>query len=237
MLNDKEKDLYSEYMRRKKEYDAKWLSNKQRIRHQNTAFNVFVKCILSSKTNWNSVKKTVDRIDNNGILFNGRKDEILKSIKAIGGRVDYNQRAEWIVSDRGAFPFVFWIVQSTANGQIPLCDTGLTGKELVIKYRLAELMNLLTGRGITHNGLRIVVKQLKGAGDKQASHFLHSLGFEDYAIIDSRVMKKLIEFNIITKPPKPFTTNRYLALEKLMREFSNRIGIPLYFLDMLWWSR
>jgi thermostable 8-oxoguanine DNA glycosylase len=74
-----------------------------------------------------------------------------------------------------------------------------------------------------------------GERPKQASHFLFSLGFEGYAVIDSYILNKLVEFQLISKKPKNLTSSRYFAIEQQMEHWCDIIGIPLHFLDMLWW--
>jgi len=61
------------------------------------------------------------------------------------------------------------------------------------------------------------------------------LGFEGYAVIDSYILDKLVEFQLIPSKPKNLTSSRYFEIEQRMKQFCNTIGIPLHFLDMLWW--
>ena len=90
-------------------------------------------------------------------------------------------------------------------------------------------------RGLTRQALRAVVQQMKGAGDKQASHFLASLGIEGYAIIDTYVIEKLVEFDIIREKPKNLTSGQYRAIEQRLQKWCDEKAIPMHLLDMLWW--
>ncbi|MCS7179951.1 MAG: N-glycosylase/DNA lyase [bacterium] len=60
-----------------------------------------------------------------------------------------------------------------------------------------------------------LVKNIKGLGWKEASHFLRNVGLgEDIAIIDRHILKNLKEFKIIKKIPKTITKGIYLKIEK-----------------------
>ena len=82
-----------------------------------------------------------------------------------------------------------------------------------------------------------LVKNVKGLGYKEASHFLRNVGLGfDFAILDRHIMKNLLKYEIIKEIPKCLTKNCYLSLEKKMKEFSKKVNIPLAELDLLFWS-
>ena len=82
------------------------------------------------------------------------------------------------------------------------------------------------------------VKNVKGLGYKEASHFLRNIGFgKDLAILDVHILKNLKRFGVIKEIPPTITKKRYLAIESRMKAFSRDIGIPLDALDLLLWSR
>ena len=83
-----------------------------------------------------------------------------------------------------------------------------------------------------------LVKNVRGMGYKEASHFLRNIGFgEDLAILDRHVLKNLLKHGIIPEIPKSLTPKRYVDIEKRMREFSRRIDIPMAEMDLLFWSQ
>lgn len=83
-----------------------------------------------------------------------------------------------------------------------------------------------------------LVKNVKGMGYKEASHFLRNIGFgEDLAILDRHILKNLRLLGVIEDMPKTLTKKRYMEIENKMREFSRDIGIPLSHLDLLFWSK
>ena len=84
-----------------------------------------------------------------------------------------------------------------------------------------------------------LVKNVKGIGMKEASHFIRNMGLSDnqIAILDVHILKNLKEFGVIEKIPKSLTKKEYIKIEDKMKEFSKRIGIPIDELDMLLWSK
>lgn len=83
-----------------------------------------------------------------------------------------------------------------------------------------------------------LVKNIKGLGYKEASHFLRNIGRgENLAILDVHILKNLKKFGVIKKIPTTITKKSYIDIEKRMGEFSRRTRIPLEELDLLFWSR
>ncbi len=82
-----------------------------------------------------------------------------------------------------------------------------------------------------------LVKNIKGLGYKEASHFLRNIGFgKDMAIMDVHILKNLKRYKVINKIPTSFNKKRYLRLENKMRSFAKKIKVPLQELDLLFWS-
>ncbi|MBI2232553.1 MAG: N-glycosylase/DNA lyase [Candidatus Aenigmarchaeota archaeon] len=82
-----------------------------------------------------------------------------------------------------------------------------------------------------------LVKNIKGFGYKEASHFLRNIGYwEDIAILDRHILKNLVKHGAIESLPKSLTPKKYLEIEEKMKEFADRINIPFPELDLLFWS-
>lgn len=81
-----------------------------------------------------------------------------------------------------------------------------------------------------------LVKNVKGLGLKEASHFLRNTGHENLAILDRHILKNLIKLNVINELPKTLTPQKYFEIEEKFIEFSNKINIPMDELDLLFWS-
>ena len=63
-----------------------------------------------------------------------------------------------------------------------------------------------------------LVKNIKGFGMKEASHFLRNLGYENFAILDTHVLKTLKRNRIINKIPKTLTKKKYLEIEGILKK-------------------
>jgi N-glycosylase/DNA lyase len=84
----------------------------------------------------------------------------------------------------------------------------------------------------------ILVREIKGMGYKEASHFLRNIGYSfDLAIIDRHILKNLLGYRVIPSIPKSINKNRYLELEQKFIKFSQDIKIPLVDLDLLFWAK
>jgi len=79
-----------------------------------------------------------------------------------------------------------------------------------------------------------IVKNVKGLGYKEASHFLRNVGFDDYAIIDFHIIDILVDNNVI-KRPKTLTKKRYLEIEEKLRKLAKKTGLSLAELDLYLW--
>jgi len=78
------------------------------------------------------------------------------------------------------------------------------------------------------------VKNIKGLGMKEASHFLRNIGREDYAIIDFHIIDILVREGLI-KRPKTLTKKRYIEIENVLRELGKKTSLELGELDIYLW--
>jgi len=79
-----------------------------------------------------------------------------------------------------------------------------------------------------------LVKNVKGVGYKEASHFLRNIGFKNLSIIDFHIIDLLARYGLI-KRPRSLTRRRYLEIEGLLRRISEKLGISLAELDLYLW--
>ncbi len=79
-----------------------------------------------------------------------------------------------------------------------------------------------------------IVKNVKGLGYKEASHFLRNIGFDDFAIIDFHIIDILVDHKIIDKP-KYLTKNKYIEIENILRKIADRTNLSLAELDLYLW--
>ncbi|MFH1644091.1 MAG: N-glycosylase/DNA lyase [bacterium] len=79
---------------------------------------------------------------------------------------------------------------------------------------------------------KFLVKNIKGLGYKEASHFLRNVGYTDVAIIDRHILRFLYNEKLISKIPKTITQIFYLNCEQILSAFD----IPQNKLDLILWA-
>jgi N-glycosylase/DNA lyase len=89
-----------------------------------------------------------------------------------------------------------------------------------------------------HEARAWFVKNIKGIGLKEASHFLRNIGFgKNLAILDRHILKNLKFFGIIDEVPQNLSEKKYFEIEKKMKDFSNKIKIDMESLDFILWFK
>ena len=105
------------------------------------------------------------------------------------------------------------------------------GGRVRIRERIASFENPAEAR-------RWLVKNIKGLGYKEASHFLRNIGLgEELTILDRHILKNLVRLKVIDSLPRNLTDGRYLEIEGAMKKYAKEIGIPVSHLDLLLWHR
>ncbi len=81
-----------------------------------------------------------------------------------------------------------------------------------------------------------IVKNIKGLGYKETSHFLRNIGYKNYAIIDFHIIDLLVKYKLIEKP-KTLTKKKYLEIEEILKVIASQLNFNLAELDLyLWFS-
>jgi len=121
-----------------------------------------------------------------------------------------NKKAEYIVEARKLF---------SSKGRI------------FIKFKLKQFSDASTARGW-------LVRNVKGIGYKEASHFLRNIeSGENFAILDRHILKNLKALGVIQKIPGSLSRSKYYNIESRMKKFSEKINIPMNHLDLLMWYK
>lgn len=81
-----------------------------------------------------------------------------------------------------------------------------------------------------------LIRNIKGFGYKEASHFLRNVGFFDYAIIDKHILRVLNENNLIDRIPNFLTKKRYLGYERILGKLADKVNLSQGELDLYLWS-
>jgi len=108
---------------------------------------------------------------------------------------------------------------------------------IVLARRYSDsLKEILSAFGSGAEAREWLVRNIKGIGYKEASHFLRNVGYMDLAIVDFHIIDILVRHKLVERP-KTLTKRRYLETEALLREIAHRSGITLAELDLyLWYS-
>ena len=77
-----------------------------------------------------------------------------------------------------------------------------------------------------------LVKNIKGLGYKESSHFLRNVGYKNLAIIDRHILRFMHQNKLICEIPKTITSKKYLEFENILLNFQ----IPLNKLDLMIWA-
>ena len=79
-----------------------------------------------------------------------------------------------------------------------------------------------------------LVKNIKGIGYKEASHFLRNIGYDNYAILDFHIIDVLKKYHIIRRPKNLNKTN-YLKIEEKLKNIADEANLSLGELDLYLW--
>ena len=101
-----------------------------------------------------------------------------------------------------------------------------------VKYKesLKEIIHSSNGENLRE----WLIKNIKGLGYKETSHFLRNIGFDDFAIIDFHIVDILVRHNLI-KRPKVLTKRKYLEIENQLRKLAEKLNVSLAELDLYLW--
>lgn len=96
------------------------------------------------------------------------------------------------------------------------------------------LKEILSRLGCGYTAREWLVRNVKGIGYKEASHFLRNVGCTDLAIIDFHIVDLLSRYGLMEKP-KSLTRRRYVEIENLLRRIAKSLGITVAELDLYLW--
>jgi N-glycosylase/DNA lyase len=80
-----------------------------------------------------------------------------------------------------------------------------------------------------------LVKNIKGLGYKESSHFLRNVGYFDLAILDRHILNLMTEDGILREKPKSLTKKKYYEIEKKFRQLASKLGMSCAELDLYMW--
>jgi N-glycosylase/DNA lyase len=82
-----------------------------------------------------------------------------------------------------------------------------------------------------------LVKNIKGLGYKEASHFLRNVGYFDFAILDRHILRVMHDYGLI-ELPKSITRRKYLEIEGVFKDLAANVRMSAGELDLyIWYMR
>ena len=83
-----------------------------------------------------------------------------------------------------------------------------------------------------------LVKNVRGLGWKEASHFLRNIGLgADIAILDRHIIRNLVKLGTLKEYPKNLSEKKYKEIEEKMKKLSKNLGICMDTLDHVFWAK
>jgi N-glycosylase/DNA lyase len=77
---------------------------------------------------------------------------------------------------------------------------------------------------------------VNGIGRKESAHYLRNIGYNNLAILDRHILKHLVTCGVFVEIPNISTKVRYDEVSHQFMEYSNKVGIPMDELDLLFWA-
>ena len=200
-------EIRKKYELKKDEFKKRLLEFREVLdQSEERIFTELAFCLCTPQSKATQCWKAVSSLAGNNLLFTGNESQIKPFLNVVRFG---DTKAKHIVAARNLF---------SQNGKISLKD------------KLSSFNNSYEAR-------EWLVENVMGFGMKEASHFLRNIGFAtELAILDRHILKNLHAHKAIEEIPKTLTEKKYLEIENKMKEFSQKIGIPLEELDLLFWS-
>jgi len=178
----------------------------------------------------------------------GRKiDRRMKEFKSLGKKKDklFNELCFCILTANYSAEGGIRIQKEIGEGFSTLPEKQLANKLKKLGYRFPnkraeyivesrKCINSLKNLKKGPEAREWLVKNVKGLGYKEASHFLRNIGYTDVAIIDFHIVDLLADYKLIKKP-KTMTKKNYLKIEKLLRKIAANVNLNLGELDLYLW--
>lgn len=172
-------------------------------------FGEFCFCLLTPQSKAKNAWSAILKLKENGLLYNGSAEEISEFLNVVRFK---NNKAKYIVELRE---------KMTINNE-------LQSKKILNEIGFENIYELRLW----------LLKNVKGFGLKEASHFLRNIGFgNEIAILDRHILRNLCQLKVIDEIPKSITPKIYMDIEQKMIEFSKKINIDMGSLDLIFWYK
>lgn len=80
-----------------------------------------------------------------------------------------------------------------------------------------------------------LVKNIKGLGYKESSHFLRNVGYKNLAILDRHIINVMHDYRILKQKPTALKKKVYLDIENKFKKLSKHLNMSAAELDLYMW--
>ena len=110
---------------------------------------------------------------------------------------------------------------------------------LLARWLTSTLKTTIQGFNDIREARKWLVKNVKGLGWKESSHFLRNVGYFDVAIIDRHILTNMREHGLtVIDRKKSLTKKRYLEYENILAKVAKKVGMTLGEMDLyLWYNK
>jgi N-glycosylase/DNA lyase len=108
-------------------------------------------------------------------------------------------------------------------------------KFIISARNFSDVRDVLRGLTSSIEKRDWLVKNIKGLGYKEASHFLRNTGHFDLAILDRHVISLLTENGILSTRPKTLNRKNYHEIEEKLADICKKLNMSQAELDLYLW--
>ena len=117
-------------------------------------------------------------------------------------------------------------------------DYIINSRAIFLENGMPRVKPIISGFKSPEEARDFLVKDVKGMGYKEASHFLRNIGCgENLAILDRHILKNLKFLGKIKDIPQSISRKIYMELENLFLRTAEELDIPPAHLDLLLWFK
>jgi N-glycosylase/DNA lyase len=163
-------------------------------------------CILTANSKARTAITIQKELGKEGFL-NISQEEIAKTIRAKKHRF-HNNKAKYIVEAR-KYHNIKDIVKAMEEDKQSSYNNEVSAREFI-------------------------VKNIKGLGYKESSHFLRNVGYDNLAILDRHIINLMVENKLIERP-KVLNQLNYLEIEDVFQKLAKKCRMSCAELDLYMW--
>jgi len=104
-----------------------------------------------------------------------------------------------------------------------------------VHINIKDKIKKITKQKGEHEAREWLVKNVKGLGYKEASHFLRNVGYKSLAILDRHILSLMEESGFIKEKPKTLNKKNYFEIEEIFKKIAEILKMSCAELDLYMW--